>query len=72
MRSVACHPCVGEELALPAELDAIVGTYMSASKCWTEINKVQSFLKRINDKTADAIFFIIFLERWGRGVALSK
>lgn len=34
---------------------------MSASKCLTEINKVQSFLKRINDKMADAIFFFGFL-----------
>lgn len=33
---------------------------MSASKCLTEINKVQSFLKRINGKMADAIFFAFF------------
>lgn len=31
---------------------------MSASKCLTEINKVQGFLKRINGKMADAIFFV--------------
>jgi len=34
---------------------------MSASKCLTEINKVQSILKRINDKMADAIFSFFFL-----------
>lgn len=38
---------------------------MSASKCLTEINKVQSFLKRINDKMADAIFFFFFFCRGG-------
>lgn len=37
---------------------------MSASKSLAEINKVQSFLKRINGKVADAIFFIVF---WGEG-----
>lgn len=37
---------------------------MSASKCLTEINKVQSVLKRINGKMADAIFFVFFFP-WG-------
>lgn len=41
---------------------------MSASKCLTEINKVQSFLKRINGKMADAIFFVLFFGgvAWGK------
>lgn len=38
---------------------------MSASKCLTEINKVQSFLRRINAQMADAIcfsfYFFLFL-----------
>lgn len=34
---------------------------MSASKSLTEINKVQSFLKRINGKMADAGFVSFFL-----------
>lgn len=46
---------------------------MSASKCLTEINKVQSFLKRINGKMADAIFFVSFLLGRSVGeVAFSK
>lgn len=46
---------------------------MSASKRLTEINKVQSFLKRIDGKMADAIFFVLFFWRGSMGeVAFSK
>lgn len=45
---------------------------MSASKCLAEINKVQSFLKQINDKMADAIFFIFFSWGVGRGSCIFK
>lgn len=47
---------------------------MSASKCLTEKNKVQSFLKRINGKMADAIFFAFFFFLGGSvgEVAFSK
>lgn len=46
--------------------------WMSASKCLTEINKVQSFLKQINDKMADAIFFTFFSRGVGRGSCIFK
>lgn len=46
---------------------------MSASKCLTEINKVQSFLERINGKMADAGFFVPFFPGGSMGeVAFSE